>query len=599
MESAVILKTVIFALGAGIFCQILSERLKVPSIFFLLVFGALLGPDFLGLIRPASIQEALPLIIELGVAIVLFEGGLSLRLDQFRLASQPIRRLLTVGALITFIACSLASRWIVDLPWRYAFIFGALMIVTGPTVIGPILKRIRLKQQVATTLNWESILLDPIGAILAILIAEFILAEKGSLFLSLIQFLKILLSGGIVGLVSGRFLLFLLRRSESLSEENVNLMILAGALLSFEAAELLTANAGLLSVVLSGMVLANADHPHKEVIVEFKATLASLWVGFLFILLAARLHVRDVFGFGWEGLWLLGAVMLLIRPLNIFVSTRKTTLALKEKIFLSWMAPRGIIAASAASLFALIFAEKGETGAADLESLTYLVIASTVVLQGLFAGPVSRILGVYEARRDGFLVIGAHPLARAVAKWLKERSLEVKLIDTDFGDIRKAAVEGFETYHGSALDASFLQELPLQRVGTVLALTSNNEVNVLACQIGGKLIGPRSGYQILPRRSRDAEQIPKEIGGTAILPKLPFLDEVNGGLEERIFEWREETAPKGTTYDGPITIADGLFWPLFPVKPGPVAPIPSGHSFKSDEKCAGLFKKEALQVKTT
>lgn len=591
MDGTIILKTVIFAIGAGIFCQVISEKLKVPSIFFLLVVGALLGPDYLGLIQPSSIKDMLPLIIEMGVAIILFEGGFSLRFDQFRAMSSPIRRLLTIGAIITFVGCALAAHWAVGMPWRYAFIFGALMIVTGPTVIGPILKRIRLKPELATTLRWESTLLDPIGAILAILIAEFVLAKEASPLFSLLQFFRILISGGLIGLIFGQAMLLILRKSESLSEESVNLMILACALLSFEVAELATENAGLLSVVISGMTLANQDHPHKKAITEFKATLASLWVGFLFIILAARLHVRDVFGFGTEGIVLLGIIMLLIRPLNIFISTRKSSFSLKEKTFLSWMAPRGIIAASTASFFALVFEKHGEPQAVQMESLTYLVITATVVLQGLFAGPTSWILGVHEARKDGFLLVGAHPLSRAIAKWLKARGLEVKMVDTDFSNIQKAASEGVDAYYGSALNLSFLQNLSLQGVGTILALTSNNEVNVLACQIGSKIVGPKSGHQILPRRSPDAAHLPKEIGGTAILPKLPYLEEINWGLEEGGFEWLEETVPKATVYNGPVPTSGGLFWPIFSTKPGAITPITSGYSFKTDEKCMGLFKK--------
>lgn len=390
------LQTIIFAVGAGIFCQLISEKVKIPSIFFLLIAGVLLGPMYAGLVRPETIRGGLPIVIEIGVAIILFEGGLSLRFNQIQAVTRPIQKLLTVGALITFIGVFLSCRWIVGLSWNYCFMIGALMVVTGPTVIGPIIKRLPLRRDLATIMNWESLLLDPIGVILVVLIADFIMAEDANLFLTFVQFFKIILVGAVVGAAFGGILYLFLRFVVDVSRETVNLFVLAGALLSFECAEMVANNSGLLAVVCTGVFLANVRFPrqHRKTILEFKGTLASLWIAFIFVLLAARLDVHRVFGWGNAGWMFLGVLIFVIRPLDVFVSTWKSAITFKEKIFLSWVAPRGIIAASAASFFAITFEEKGFINASALENLSYLVIATTVALQGLTAGIFAWMLGV-------------------------------------------------------------------------------------------------------------------------------------------------------------------------------------------------------------
>ncbi len=590
-EAQLIMHTVVFALIAGVVCQLLSEKLKVPSIFFLLSAGVLLGPDFADLIRPQDMGLGLLAIIEIGVAIILFEGGLYLNINQFKTISLPIQRLLTWGALITMVGATLAAWLIVELPIRYSFIFGALMIVTGPTVIGPILKRVPLREKVATILHWESILLDPIGAVAAVLITEFVLAKESSLVLTLVQFLKILLVGSLVGFASGWIMKGFLKWVRSISKETTNLTILGGALLSFQAANLLAHHSGLVAVVAAGMVLAYGTLEQREEIQEFKGTLTSLVVSFLFILLAAQLSVQELLGFGPKGWWFLAAMILIVRPLSVFLSLRKTPLQIKEKAFLSMMAPRGIVAASTASLFALIFAKEGYLDAAPLENLVYLIIGTTVVFQGLPAGLVARILRVTEGARNGVLIVGAHKLGRLIAHTLHSAGVEVKLVDTNFWHFRSALQEGLEAYHGNALNAGFLSNIQTQRVGTVLALTPNGEINILMSQLGQRLFGEGASYQLSSRLPHESDDdISKEIGGHAILPQSPYLEELEPGLEKGQYEWCEVTIPKGKEYTGAIEVAGGRFWPLLSTKMPPVQIIPYGHTFKSEEQVFGIYK---------
>ncbi len=585
-----ILQTIIFALAAGVLCQLVSEKMKVPSIFFLLTTGVLLGPFFANVIRPYDIGLGFSSIIEIGVAIILFEGGLYLSFDTIAAMTKPIRRLLTLGALITFLGSSVAVAMIAGLPWKYAFIFGALMIVTGPTVIGPILKRVPLVQRVSTILHWESILLDSIGAILAILILEFVLAEEANLWLTFLQFFKIILLGSVIGFACGWVMRFFLKWASSVSKETINLTILGGALLSFEAAEIVSNHAGLVAVVVAGMVLAHGPIAQREEIREFKATLSSLIVGFLFILLAAQLDVVHIFAMGPQEWMFLGVMILVIRPLAVWTSLHRTQMRKREKFYLSLMAPRGIVAASTASLAALIFMEQGEAEARQLENLVYLVIATTVVLQGLPAGLLARLLRVTAAERTGVLIIGAHPLGRFMAQWLRQAGIEVELVDTNFWNVRAALREGFEAYHGNALDPGFLENTQIRRIGTMITLTTNDEVNILVSQLGAKLFGEKSAYQIMPHFSQKTHEISKDLGGSPIMPRVPYLDELNGGIEEGRYDWRQLSVPKGTVHTGPIDLDGGLFWPIFLAKAPPATLVTYEYTFKSDEDCVGIFK---------
>jgi NhaP-type Na+/H+ or K+/H+ antiporter len=590
-EGSLVLQSITLAMAAGVFCQLLADWLKVPSIFFYLLVGVLLGPAYAGMIDPNEIGTGLMTIIEIGVALILFEGALSLQLDQFRRISGPIRRLLTLGTCITFVGCTCAAWFIVGLPIHYSLIFGALMTITGPTVIGPILKRLPLRQNISTVLNWESILLDPIGAILAILIMEFILAKDLSIMNTVIQFFRIFFVGGGVGFLAGYVMRFTLKRISAFSNENVNLFILAGALISFQGADLLAEHSGLLAVVAAGFVLANADLSQKGEILEFKSTLSTFLVGFLFVLLAAKLNIDQVLGFGERGWWLLAAVLVLIRPLNVFLSIRGKGLSFREKLFIAWLAPRGIVVASTASLFALIFASHGDQQAYQLESLTYLVIVATVILQGLPAGLFARLLGVRETEKTGTLIVGGHILPRKIGLWLQDKGLEVKIVDTNFWEVREAQREGLEAHRGNSLDPVFLRNLQIQRIGTLIALTSNDEVNLLAAQIGRKLFGEKGSYQIMPHRSEITHELSKELGGKPILPQFPYMEEIDVGFKEDRYKWTEVLVPKGTIFDGPIMVKGKKFWPVFFCQFPPLQIVEVKHTFKSDNLVAGVMEK--------
>lgn len=520
------IQTIIFAVNAGILCLLLSEFFKLPSMLFYLFLGIIFGPHVVGLIQPASLGELLPAVIEIAVAIIIFEGALSLNYRQYLATSSIIRNVLTIGPIITISVITVLSHFLMELPWGLSFIFGSLMCITGPTVIAPILRRVPLKPPLDSILNWESILLDPIGAILALLALEILISEDVSIFATGIKFLRILLGGAAVGVFIGYVLSTWFQKRPIVNHGIRNLVVLAMALLIFQISNMIVGDSGLVAVVAAGLIIGNQPFPFSSEIREFKETITLLLISFLFVLLAANLDLHKFLDFPPKVIILIALIMFVVRPIGIFISTRQSQLDVRSKIFLSLIAPRGIVVASMASLAALILANNGKESY-GISILTYQVIAVTVVFSGFLAPLLAWALRAREKVRRGFLIVGAHRLAREIGKFLQEHELDVILVDRDSFDVGRARAEGLTAFKGDALDESFLSGLPLSRIGNLLAITSNDEVNTLACQLGRRIFGDEKIFQT--HRSLDEgqeeKQFLKQAGGQIIFPLLePILD---------------------------------------------------------------------------
>ena len=378
-----ILITLTVAIFAGIFFTILSRHLKVPVIVFLLGGAVALGPEGIGLITPNALGKFLPIIISLSVSIILFEGGLTLDVRGYRRCSSVIKRLLSIGAIVTWLGAALCI-WLVFKPhYSLALLAGSLIIVTGPTVITPLLKRLKVNAHIHHILHWESVLIDPIGVFIALLCFEWVLGQSHGLAVA--HFFLRTGAGLILGL-SGGWLIYACMQHRLIPERMSNSFTLASALLLFGISEWIIPEAGLLSVTTAGFFVGIKSPPKLKEIRLFKAELADLLVGLLFLLLAARLEIAQFVQFGWAGLFLLLLIMLVVRPLNVFFSTLGSHLNWREKTFLSWIAPRGIVAASLASLFSMALIRAGDkNGAWLIEIFTYSVITATVILQGFSA----------------------------------------------------------------------------------------------------------------------------------------------------------------------------------------------------------------------
>lgn len=467
---------------AALGCQWLAWRLKLPAILFLLLSGIMAGP-ILGWLDPQEMFGPLLMpLVSLAVALILFEGSLTLHLSQWREIGTVVRRMVTLGALSTWVVISAATHWLLGFDWLLAILFGTLTLVTGPTVIVPMLRVVRPKAAVANILRWEGIVIDPIGALLAVVVYSFIIASAAGdgLSQSLLTFAGVILCGSAFG-VAGGWLLGQVIRHQWLPEYLHNLASLAAVLGIFIASNQVMHESGLLAVTLMGMWLANMKGVDVRQILHFKENLSVLLISGLFILLAARLDLNALLGLGPAVLALLLVLQLIARPLNVALSTWGSQLNWRERALLAWIAPRGIVAAAVSAIFAIRLDEAGHAGALLLVPLTFAVIIGTVVLQSATARPLARLLKVAEPAPSGFLIVGANAPARALGTALQQLGSRVLLADSSWENIRAARMEGLPTYFGHPASQHADAHLDLVGLGHLLGLSPAGELNTLAC----------------------------------------------------------------------------------------------------------------------
>ncbi|HEF4757803.1 TPA: sodium:proton antiporter [Pseudomonas putida] len=476
---------ILLALGgigaAALGCQWLAWRLKLPAILFLLLTGILVGP-VLHLLDPEEMFGPLLMpLVSLAVALILFEGSLTLHLSEWREVGSVVRRLVTLGALSTWVVIALATHWLLGFDWMLAALFGSLTLVTGPTVIVPMLRVVRPKASIASILRWEGIVIDPIGALLAVVVYSFIIAsaQDSGLSQSLITFAGVILCGSLFGIAGGWVLGMIIRR-HWLPEYLHNLASLAAVLGIFIASSEVMNESGLLAVTLMGIWLANMKGVDVRHILHFKENLSVLLISGLFILLAARLDLIALIALGPLVLILLLIIQFIARPLNVLLCTAGSSLSWRERALLSWIAPRGIVAAAVSAVFAIRLDEIGHDGALLLVPLTFAVIIGTVVLQSATARPLARLLKVAEPAPSGFLIIGANGPARTLGTALQQLDTRVLLTDSSWENIRAARMEGLPTYFGNPASQHADAHLDLVGLGHLLALSPSGEMNTLA-----------------------------------------------------------------------------------------------------------------------
>ena len=478
----------------GICCQWLAQAVKLPAIIFLLLSGIAAGP-VLGLLHPDELFG--PLLfptVSLGVAVILFEGGLTLKLHQLKELARPIILLLSLGVLVSWGITAVAARYIMHFSWDISLLFGALMTVTGPTVIKPLIKSIRPNARIAHILHWESILLDPIGAILTVLVFQFVVLHYTGQAIALTS-LVVIATGVIMGIAGALVLAAILKR-HLVPYDVHHIFALGFVLLLFALSEAIHSESGLLAVPLMGMILANMKGVDIEEILYFKESLTILLISTLFIILAARLQLEPLIRMGWPSLLLLAVILFVARPASVYLSTLGSGMNWKEKALLSWVAPRGIVAASVAALFALRLEGLGSNDSEILVPVTFLVIIATVLIQGLTARPLAKKLELTESEANGILIAGANRLARSIAHALEDQDYRVLLADTGWGNISAARMEGLDVYHGQIVSEHADRSLPLGGVGTVLCLSAHSAVNQLVAARFKAVVGPQHIYHV-------------------------------------------------------------------------------------------------------
>jgi NhaP-type Na+/H+ or K+/H+ antiporter len=471
------------ALAGGMLAQCAARHLHVPGIVLLLLAGVLLGPDVANVVRPDSLGDGLRIITAAAVAVILFEGGLHLDIARLRAEAPTIRRLVTVGALVTGLGGTFAGRYIMGWSWEVAVPFGTLVTVTGPTVIAPLLRRIRVNRNLHTILEAEGVLIDPIGAILAVVALEIVLTpDITSAAQQLLGIPTRLIIGTGAGAAGGVIMAKLLGKRGLIPEGLESVTTLSLLILLHATAEKVVAESGIMAAAVAGVVVGNMPSRASLELKEFKEQLSLLLIGLLFVLLAADVRLKEVIQLGWRGCATVAFLMLVVRPIDVAVSTWGSALSVRERAFLAWLGPRGIVAAAVASLFAENLLAEGLNEGLELRALVFLVIAATVVIQGLSGNVVAGLLGVRRRVDTGFIIAGANPVARAVAVVLRHAKEEVILIDTDQSQVAEAARQQLASVSGNAVDSEVLEQVDLQGRRGIIGLIPNEGVSLLVAE---------------------------------------------------------------------------------------------------------------------
>lgn len=518
-------------------CQYLAYKLKLPAILPLLISGIVLGP-MLGVLHPDELfGDLLFPIVSLSVAIILFEGALTLRMQDIAGHGAMVRNLCTVGVVITWLVVAPVAHYALGVSWQVACLFGAIVTVTGPTVVIPMLRTIRPSTRVANILRWEGIVIDPIGALLAVLVYEFVVADQNALSHTLQAFGLTIAVGCVIGAGLG-YLIGVALRNQWIPHYLQNTAVLTLMLGGFAGSNMIAHESGLLTVTIMGIGLANMKNVDVDGILEFKETLSVLLISALFILLAARINFSEILSVGWGSIVVLFAIIFVARPLSVFASALRTGISFNERLLLSWIAPRGIVAAAVSALFALRLEEKGDAQAAILVPMVFLVIIATVVLQSLTSVSVAKFLKLRAPSPHGILIFGASKFSRALAKELIERDISVRLCDTNWESIREARMENIPTYYGNPISEHAERMLDLSAIGQVLVLSPYRQLNPLVTYhfeytLGkGKVLALTSGEQEGRASHKVSEDYARKLSlfnGTATYGRLVGL--VNRGAK--------------------------------------------------------------------
>lgn len=498
----------------GILAQWVAWKFKIPAILPLILIGLLVGPiaaEFFSTDGSKWIEpvwngkkglfpgNGLFYFVSLAISIILFEGGLTLRKSEVQNVGPVITKLITLGSLVTFAGAGIAARYIFNLSWEVSLLFSALIIVTGPTVISPILRNIPLKKDVAAVLKWEGILIDPIGALAAVLVFEFISVGGGSGFTqtALLEFGKIVLFGFTFGFTFAHALIFFVNK-KLVPHYLLNVVALSVVLLVFVLSDLLAHESGLLAVVVMGMVIANSKIKSFDELLYFKESLSVLLISILFILLSANINISQLLLiFNWKTAVLFALVVFVIRPLAVFLSTQNSTLKFNEKLFISWVGPRGIVAAGIASLFGTKLMKQGVAGAEYITPLVFMVVLGTVLLNATTARMFAKIIGVFLKSSEAILIVGASDAARIVGKYLQKNNRRVVMIDKNKDYVAIANKEGIKAFNVDIYNDNLETNIELNDVGYLIAMSGSDEVNKYAVNFMADIYGEKGAYRLV------------------------------------------------------------------------------------------------------
>ncbi|MEM7668451.1 MAG: sodium:proton antiporter, partial [Pseudomonadota bacterium] len=550
MENLTLVFALIGILGVG--SQWLAVRLKLPAIVFMLAAGVLAGPVF-GLLHPrADFGELFSPIIGIAVAVILFEGGITLNFHELRDAALPVRRLCTWGAVLGWALNTAAAHWIAGLDWTTASVFGGILVVTGPTVILPLLRQARLSPRVSSTLRWEAIVNDPVGALFAVLAFEVAVASQSDHLTEAAGHLLLgVVVASIVGFAAGRLLGIGFRRG--LVPEYMKAPVLFASVLAvYASTDFVLHESGLLAVTVMGIVMANMRLPSLGELKRFKEQVTILLVSGVFVILAATLDFDALATLDGSSVAFILAIMVLARPIAVLLSLVGTALPMREQILVAWVAPRGVVAVAVSGFFGERLVELGFADGALLGPLAFALVAVTVVVHGFSLGTTARILGLTSTEPPGVLILGGNDVAMGLARILRDNEVPVLVAERSWHRLGPARAEGLPTFFGELLSEAAEHAVDLARYGTLVAVSDNDDYNALVCTDLGPELGRDRVFQIGRHETSEGERdLPASIGGRTLLPSGSGLDILGLRLARG---W----AFSGVRLDGEVTHEDYL-----------------------------------------
>ena len=544
-------------IGLGVGAQVLADRFRVPSVLFLIITGILVGPVGLGIVSLSTFGgSALSVIVGLSVAIIMFEAAFHLKIEKFNEARSTTFRLVTLGAVIALVGTALAAHFFLGADWDLAFLIGALLVATGPTVITPILQIVPVRSRVGSALELEGVTNDVTAAILAVAVFEFVTAPGEGVSAILIAFAERLGTGVLFGIIVATVIWYLLNHvdlSPDNAPQNARLIVLAGALIAYGSADALFSEAGIAAAVTAGFILGNADLPYEESIENFKGDVSLVVLSFVFITLGALIQFDTFTALGLGGIAVVLAVALLIRPAIVFVSTIGGRISFREKLWMTAVSPRGIIPASVATLFALELQSSGMAEAATLLSGTvFLVILTTVVFEAGFARHYAELLDIIPMRA---IIVGGGKVGRDLAMRLEARGEDVVIIENDEEIVEIARNEGFSVHIGNGTGSDVLRAAGAENASTVVATTGDDDVNLLVAQLAATTFDTE---QVISRVNQpENEDAFAELDVETISSTIAISWAIDNHIERpALWNWMTELGRSGDVQEFEVTAED-------------------------------------------
>ena len=488
-------------LCAGLASQWLAWRLRLPAIVVLIAAGLLLGPVS-GIVKIGLSQAELTEVIGLGVAIILFEGGMDLKLAEFRRVGHGVGRLTILAPPLAWVFGALAAHFVAGLSWPVAWVLGAILVVTGPTVILPLLRQARLNKESASLLKWEGIVNDPIGVLLAVLTFQyFTLADGGWLHVFKGLGAAIVIAGVLGGL--GGWLIARIYQRGGVPVHLKAPLLMVLVLAAYWISNFIQHEAGLLTVTIMGLVIGNMGLVEREQLRHFKEGLTVLLLAVLFVVIPSQLKLEHLQLIDWRAVAFVLAVLFVVRPLTIGLATLGAPMRREDKVLLAWIAPRGIVAMATAGIFGPALVAAGYPDAEALLPIIFLIIIATVLLHGFTLGPLARKMSLAAEDENGLLIVGASPWTLALAQTLKKLEIDVMVADGSYKRLKPIRMDGIKTYYGEILSEHAEQELEDEHLSFLLCATDNHYYNALVCKARGYRFGHHRTFQLAPFKESD------------------------------------------------------------------------------------------------